>query len=81
MTGRGQPDTEPPRAVPSGLSRRYTAAEQRAPLDAYVAMVAGHDASCSQVRTTAVAFITASQVRKTKRRETCRWPTSTFQLA
>src|SRR5215469_577793 len=48
MTGRGQPDTEPPRAVPSGLSRRYTAAERQAPLDAYVAMVAGHDASAAQ---------------------------------
>jgi predicted ester cyclase len=48
MTGRGQPDTEPPRAVPSGLSRSCTAAEQQAPLDAYTAMVAGHDASAAQ---------------------------------
>src|SRR5215469_294838 len=44
MTGQGQPDAEPPRPVPSGLSRSYTAAEQQAPLDAYTAMVAGHDA-------------------------------------
>jgi predicted ester cyclase len=48
MTGRGQPDAEPPRAVPSGLSHRYSAAEQQAPLDAYMAMVAGHDASAAQ---------------------------------
>jgi predicted ester cyclase len=45
MTGQGQPDAEPPRAVPSGLARSYTAAEQQAPLDTYMAMVAGHDAS------------------------------------
>ena len=48
MTGQGQPDAEPPRPVPSGLSRSYTAAEQQAPLDAYTAMVAGHDASAAQ---------------------------------
>jgi predicted ester cyclase len=48
MTGRGQPDTEPPRAVPSSLSRRYTAAEQQAPLDAYAAMVARHEASAAR---------------------------------
>jgi len=48
MTGQGQPDTEPPRPVASGLSRSYTAAEQQAPLDAYTAMVAGHDARTAQ---------------------------------
>jgi predicted ester cyclase len=48
MTGLGQPDTEPPRAVPSGLARSYTTAEQQAPLDAYTAMVAGHDASAAR---------------------------------
>jgi len=48
MTGQGQPDAEPPQPVPSGLSRRYTAAEQQAPLDAYTAMVAGHDAGTAQ---------------------------------
>jgi len=48
MTGQDEPDTEPPRAVPSGLSRRYTAAEQQALLDAYMAMVAEHDASVAQ---------------------------------
>jgi hypothetical protein len=26
-------------------------------------------------------FITESQIGEQKRRETCRWPTSTFQLA
>lgn len=45
MTGRGEPDGGPPRAVPSGVARSYTAAEQLAPLDAYMSMVAGHDAS------------------------------------
>jgi predicted ester cyclase len=48
MTGQGQPDTEPPRAVPSGLARSYTAAEQQAPLDAYTAMVARHEASAAR---------------------------------
>ena len=48
LVGRGQPGGEPPRAVPSGLARSYTAAEQQAPLDAYTAMVAGHDASAAQ---------------------------------
>ena len=48
MTGQGQPDAEPPRAVPSGLSRSYSAAEQQAPLDAYMAMVGGHDASVAR---------------------------------
>jgi predicted ester cyclase len=48
MTGPGQPDAEPARAVPSGLARSYTAAEQQAPLDAYTAMVAGHDASAAR---------------------------------
>ena len=48
MTGQGQPDTEPPQPVPSGLSRHYTAAEQQAPLDAYTAMVAGHDAGAAR---------------------------------
>ena len=38
-TGHGQPDAEPPRAVPSGLSRGYSTSEQRAPLDAYMAMI------------------------------------------
>jgi predicted ester cyclase len=47
LTGQGQPDTEPPRPVPSGLSRSYTTAEQQAPLDAYTSMVAGHDASAA----------------------------------
>ena len=47
-TGHGQPDAEPPRAVPSGLSRGYSASEQRAPLDAYMAMIAGHDASAAK---------------------------------
>jgi predicted ester cyclase len=45
---QGQPDSEPPTAVPSGLNRSYTQAEQRAPLDAYMAMVAGHDASVTR---------------------------------
>jgi hypothetical protein len=45
MTGQGEPDAEPPRPVRSGLARTYTAAEQQAPLDAYTAMVAGHQAS------------------------------------
>ena len=48
MTGRGQPDGEPPRPVPSGLARSYTTAEQQAPLDAYTSMVAGHDASTAR---------------------------------
>jgi predicted ester cyclase len=48
MTRQGQPDSEPPQAVPSGLSRRYSAAEQQVPLDAYMAMVAGHDASVAR---------------------------------
>ena len=48
MTGAGQPDAEPPRAVPSGLSRSYSPAEQQAPLDAYMAMVGGHDASVAR---------------------------------
>ena len=48
MTGQGEADAEPPRAVPSGLSRRYSAVEQQAPLDAYMAMVAGHDASAAR---------------------------------
>ena len=48
MTGQGQPDAEPPRPVPSGLSRSYTAAEQQAALDAYTAMVAGHDAGAAR---------------------------------
>jgi predicted ester cyclase len=47
-TGQGQPDAEPPRAVPSGLSHSYSASEQRVPLDAYMAMVAGHDASAAK---------------------------------
>ena len=48
MTGQGRPDAEPPQPVPSGLSRSYTTAEQQAPLDAYTAMVAGHDAGTAQ---------------------------------
>jgi predicted ester cyclase len=48
MTGQAEPDAEPPRAVPSGLTRSYTAAEQQAPLDAYTAMVAGNDASLAR---------------------------------
>jgi len=48
MTGQAEPDAEPPRAVPSGLTRSYAAAEQQAPLDAYTAMVAGHDASLAR---------------------------------
>ncbi len=48
MTGQAEPDAEPPRAVPSGPARSYTAAEQQAPLDAYTAMVAGHDASLAR---------------------------------
>ena len=48
MTGQGEPDAEPAWAVPSGLARSYAAAEQQAPLDAYMAMVAGHDASAAR---------------------------------
>ena len=48
MTGQGEPDAEPAREVPSGLARSYAAAEQQAPLDAYMAMVAGHDASAAR---------------------------------
>ncbi len=48
MTGQAEADAEPPRPVPSGLTRSYTAAEQQAPLDAYRAMVAGHDASAAR---------------------------------
>jgi predicted ester cyclase len=48
MAGLGQPDAEPPRAVPSGLAHSYTAAEQQAPLDAYMAMVAGREASVAR---------------------------------
>ena len=48
ITGQGQPDAGPPRPVPSGPSRSYTTAEQQAPLDAYTAMVAGHDAGTAQ---------------------------------
>jgi predicted ester cyclase len=47
MTGQAEPDAELPRPVPSGLTRSYTAAEQQAPLDAYMAMVVGHDASAA----------------------------------
>jgi predicted ester cyclase len=45
MTGQGEADAEAPQPVRSGLARTYTAAEQHAPLDAYAAMVAGHQAS------------------------------------
>lgn len=45
ITGQGEPDAEAPRPVPSGLARTYTAAEQKTPLEAYTAMVAGHAAS------------------------------------
>jgi predicted ester cyclase len=48
LIGQGQPDSEPPTAVPSGVNRSYTTAEQRTPLDAYMTMVASHDASVAR---------------------------------
>ena len=45
MIGQSEPDSEPSRAVPSGIGREYTADEQLIPLTGYMNMVASHDAS------------------------------------
>jgi predicted ester cyclase len=45
MMGQGEPDAEPPRAVPSGTERDYSTEEQLVPITGYMSMVASHDAA------------------------------------
>jgi predicted ester cyclase len=45
MIGQAEPDSETPRAVPSGLDRRYSADHHQVPIIGYMKMVSSHDAS------------------------------------
>jgi predicted ester cyclase len=43
MIGQGEPDSEAPRAVASGLEREYSADDHKVPITGYMEMVASHE--------------------------------------